>query len=96
MEKRTLDLEEQELLTSFESGEWQSVPDLAGEIERHGQRARASLKKDRRVNIRLSTMDLEAIQRKAVQEGIPYQTLMASVLHKYVTGQLVEQLENTR
>ena len=91
MEQTELDREEQDLLTSFEAGEWQSVPNLPAETERYRQQARATLKKDRRVNIRLSTGDLEAIQRRAVEEGIPYQTLMASVLHKYAAGSLFEK-----
>lgn len=91
MEQIELDREEQDLLASFEAGEWQSVPNLPTEIERYQRQARATLKKDRRVNIRLSASDLEAIQRRAVEEGIPYQTLMTSILHKYVSGRLVEQ-----
>ncbi len=58
------------------------------------RQAKATLKKDRRVNIRLSAKDLEALQRRAAEEGIPYQTLMASVLHKYVSGRLVERPTN--
>ncbi len=90
MEQIVLDQEEQELLASFEAGEWQPVANAPAEIERYRQHARATLKKDRRVNIRLSASDLEAIQRKAAEEGIPYQTLMASVLHKYAAGRLFE------
>ena len=91
MDELELDREEQDLLTSFEADEWKSAPDLPTEIEKYRQYAKASLKKDRRVNIRLSASDLETIQRKAVEEGIPYQTLMARVLHKYASGRLVEQ-----
>lgn len=95
MKPISLDHEEQDLLTSFEAGEWQSVAELPEEIERYGQQARANLKKDRRVNIRLSASDLESIQRRAAEEGIPYQTLMASILHKYASGRLVERTTNT-
>lgn len=95
MEQVVLDHEEQDLLTSFEAGEWQPVSNLPTEIERYRQQARATLKKDRRVNIRLSASDLEAIQRRAVEEGIPYQTLMASILHKYASGRLVERQAGT-
>jgi predicted DNA binding CopG/RHH family protein len=94
MDLVALDQEEQELLASFEAGEWQSVSDASSEIERYQQYARATLKKDRRVNIRLSVSDLEAIQRRAAEEGLPYQTLMASVLHKYAAGRLVERTGN--
>ena len=81
---------EEEILASFERGEWQSVPNLKAEITRFASIASASLVKDKRVNIRISSRDLEDIQAKAAEEAIPYQTLMASVLHKFVTGRLVE------
>ena len=86
-----LDAEEQELVESFERGEWLPVAELDTELERYRQYARATFKKDMRVNIRISRKDLEAIQKRALEEGIPYQTLMASVLHKYVNGRLVER-----
>ncbi|MGB3059564.1 MAG: antitoxin, partial [Anaerolineae bacterium] len=53
--------------------------------------ARATFRKDRRVNIRLTEKDLVGLQLRALEEGLPYQTLMASILHKYVVGRLVEQ-----
>lgn len=81
---------EEEILASFERGEWRSVPNLNAEIARFASMASASLVKDKRVNIRISSRDLEDIQAKAAEEAIPYQTLMASVLHKFVTGRLVE------
>jgi predicted DNA binding CopG/RHH family protein len=81
---------EEEILASFERGEWQSVPRLKSEKARYASIASASLAKDKRVNIRISSRDLEDIQARAAEEGIPYQTLMASVLHKYVTGRLAE------
>ncbi|MDQ3564856.1 MAG: hypothetical protein M3436_12165 [Pseudomonadota bacterium] len=81
---------EEEILASFERGEWQSAPNLKKEIARYASYAEASLAKDKRVNIRISSRDLEDIQARAAEEGIPYQTLMASVLHKFVTGRLIE------
>jgi predicted DNA binding CopG/RHH family protein len=84
-----LDQEEQELLDSFERGEWQSLERRGGESERYREYARATFKKDKRVNIRISRKDLEALQKRALEEGIPYQTLMASILHKYAAGRLV-------
>ena len=81
---------EEEILASFDRGEWKSVPKLKNEIERFAAIASASLVKNKRVNIRISSRDLDDIQAKAAEEAIPYQTLMASVLHKYVTGRLVE------
>ncbi len=87
-----LDQEEQELLESFEKDEWQSVPDSKHESERYRDIARSTFKKDMRVNIRISKRDLDGLQRRALEEGIPYQTLMSSVLHKYVDGRLVEKI----
>ena len=86
-----LDPEEQELLESFERDEWPSVAGGATEFERYRGYARDTFKKDKRVNIRISSRDLEGLQKRALEEGIPYQTLMASVLHKYVDGRLVER-----
>ena len=86
-----LDQEEQELLESFDRDEWRPVAGREVELERYRQYARATFKKDMRVNIRISRKDLEALQKRALEEGIPYQTLMASVLHKYVSGRLVEK-----
>ena len=85
-----LDLKEKELLDSVERGEWRSVRGLKGERRRYGRYAVATFRKDRRVNIRISTKDLEAIQKRALEEGLPYQTLISSLLHKYVAGRLRE------
>ena len=81
---------EQEILASFERGEWKPVRDRKGEIARLRAAAEATLLKNKRVNIRISSRDLEGLQARAAEEGIPYQTLMASVLHKFVSGRLVE------
>ena len=78
--------EEQDLVASVEAGEWKSVRNLLGEKRRYAMIARHTLRKDKRINIRISQRDLEGIQVKAVREGIPYQTLISSVLHKYVAG----------
>ena len=91
MNKIKLDKDEQEILESFERGEWQSVKNVKGEILKHQQYARNTLKKDKRVNIRISSKVLEEIQALAVENGIPYQTLMSSVLHRYVSGYLIEK-----
>lgn len=80
--------DESDLLRSIESGEWKSVKNVAKEIKRHTEYARATFRKEKRVNIRISEKDLNAIQSRALEEGIPYQTLMSSVLHKYVNGTL--------
>ena len=84
-----LDKEEQELLSSIENDEWVSVDNLKNEIKKHQEIAKNTLKKDKRINIRLSSFDLEAIKTKAVEMGLPYQTLISSILHQYISGRLV-------
>jgi predicted DNA binding CopG/RHH family protein len=86
------DREELQILRAFEKGDLKSVATKA-ELARLKAAARATAIKDRRVNIRLSSIDLGDIQVKAMEEGVPYQTLIASVLHKYVTGRLAERPE---
>jgi predicted DNA binding CopG/RHH family protein len=83
--------DERELLDSYERDEWQSIPDRKSETERYRQYAGVTFRKDKRVNIRISQKDLVAIQKRALEEGIPYQTLISSVLHKYVSGRLSEK-----
>lgn len=87
-----LDPEELELLGAFEQGKLKSVATKA-ELARIKAAARATAIKDKRVNIRLSSGDLSDLQVRALQEGIPYQTLIASIVHKYVTGRLAERVE---
>ena len=86
-----LDSFEEEILADYEKGDLQSVAPSQADIAKYKAAARATFIKDRRVNIRLSTPDLMDIQARALEEGIPYQTLIASVLHKYITGRLVEK-----
>jgi len=83
--------EEKELLDSVEREEWVSIPDFRKEAKRYQEYARATFRKDKRVNIRISEKDLTKIQKRALQEGLPYQTLISSILHKFVTGQLKEK-----
>ena len=85
-----LDPDELQLLEDYESGQLISVATQA-ELQRLRDAARATAVKDKRVNIRLSSADLMDIQARALAEGMPYQTLIASVLHKYVSGQLTEK-----
>jgi predicted DNA binding CopG/RHH family protein len=85
-----LDNEEKELLATYEAGEWQSVKEPA-RLQELQSYAKAAIAKDKRITLRLSSIDLESIQTMALEEGIPYQTLISSILHKYVTGRLVEQ-----
>ena len=84
-----LNHEERELRQSVERGEWRSAGRTA--LKRYTQAARRTLRKNRRVNIRLSEADLEGMRVRAFHEGLPYQTLIASVLHKYVTGSLTSK-----
>lgn len=84
------DSEEQEILEAFEAKQLQRSKDAADIQKRHQKYAAAMLRKDARINIRLSTKDLRGLQKKALAEGIPYQTLIGSILHKYVEGRLHE------
>jgi predicted DNA binding CopG/RHH family protein len=91
MNEIKLDKEEKEILEFFERGEWKQVKDLKAEIKKHQEYARKTLKKDKRVNIRISSKDLEEIQALSAENGIPYQTLMSSILHRYVNGGLIDK-----
>ena len=80
-----LNTEEKELLDSYENDEWVSISE---DVNKYKTAAKNTFKKNKRVNIRISEVDLELLQERALIEGLPYQTLMSSVLHKYVTGRL--------
>jgi len=84
------DAYETDILSAYEDGRLKSVATRA-ELAKFKSAARSTAIKDRRVNIRLSSGDLQDIQAKALAQGLPYQTLIASVLHKYVTGRLSER-----
>jgi predicted DNA binding CopG/RHH family protein len=79
---------EKDILESVERGEWKPVGGAKRERSRYARYAKATFRKDRRLNIRLSSKDLDAIQKRALAEGLPYQTLIASLLHKYAAGRL--------
>ena len=85
-----LDQEESEILEAFKSGKVKRAKDATDTQKRHQQYAEAMFKKDARINIRLPSKVLRGLQKKALAEGIPYQTLVASILHKYVEGRLHE------
>ncbi len=89
-----LDKEEQEILDAFESGKLKKSKNSKKQVEQHKLVAEATFKKDTRINIRLSSRDLRSLQARALREGIPYQTLVSSVLHKYVDGQLIDKTAN--
>jgi len=93
MSAKKLDREEKEILKAFENGEYKSV--LTEDRKKLlTEAAKNTFKKDKRINIRLSSRDLDALQRRALREGMPYQTLVSSVLHKYVSGSLKESSAN--
>jgi predicted DNA binding CopG/RHH family protein len=82
--------EEKEILDSFEKGEWVPVKNLAKRKKELMQHARNTLKKDKRLNIRISERDLIELQRKAIVEGLPYQTYVSTIIHKFINGKLME------
>jgi len=85
-----LDADEKRILDSVERGEWRSIKGGKRARSQYVRYARATFRKDRRLNIRISSKDLEAIQKRALEEGLPYQTLVGSLLHKYASGRLRE------
>jgi predicted DNA binding CopG/RHH family protein len=88
--KTKLTKEEKEIVDSFEKGEWIPETDLSKRRKELAQYARNTLRKDKRLNIRISERDLIELQRKAVREGLPYQTYVSSIIHKFINGMLVE------
>ena len=95
MSKVKLSKEEKQLLDSVESGEFQSVLTEARRKELEAV-AGNTFKKDKRINIRISNRDLMAVQSRASEEGIPYQTLVSSIIHKYVSGSLQDIAANKK
>jgi len=83
--------EEKELTKSLDKGEWRTIPNLKEEIKRSKAYAKATIIKDRRMNIRIAKKDLDSLKVKAIEEGIPYQTLVSSIIHKFLSGRLVEK-----
>ncbi len=92
--KIKLDKEEQDLLESFERGEWQSSNPTPSEVRKFQKIARTGLTKDRRINIRIPSRVLEGLQLRAIEEGVPYQTFISSVLYKFASGRLVPAYNN--
>ena len=88
---KKLDTYESDLLANFETGELKSTLPSKSDLAQFKAAASATFIKDKRVNIRISKPDLMDIQAKALEEGLPYQTLIASILHKYVSGRLIEK-----
>jgi predicted DNA binding CopG/RHH family protein len=88
-----IDQQEKELMASLESEEWQPVDSLEQEKKGFVEAAGNTLKEDKRINLRLTQKDYHQIQLKAIEEGIPYQTLISSIVHKYLNGTLVSRLK---
>lgn len=91
IKKYKLDDEEQEILEAFESGNLKSVPNVEVEKQKLIRAAKNQMNKAHRVNIRLNSLDFQRAQEKSIREGIPYATFIASIVHKYLSGQLIEQ-----
>lgn len=84
------DKEDKKLMESIEKGEWKSVKDLKSYKKQLSTAARNTMLKDQRMNIRIAKRDLVRLKAKALEDGIPYQTLVSSILHKYLSGKLKE------
>lgn len=88
---KKLDDFESELLADFEQGKLKSIAPTKVELTKFKAAATATFLKEKRINIRLSSPDLMDIQARALEEGLPYQTFIASILHKFVSGRFVEK-----
>ena len=86
MKKYRLDREEREILAAIEGGKWEIVRPTKAEFRHYAVIAKNTLRKDQRMNIRISKGDLDRIKTRAAEEGLPYQTLVASIIHKFASG----------
>ena len=93
MKEKNFDIEEheQDILNAFEQGEFSSVPNLKQEMKLANEAAKNFIKRDSRINLRVSGTDLKIIRKIALEEGLPYQTLLASIIHKFAIGRLVDK-----
>jgi predicted DNA binding CopG/RHH family protein len=89
---KNVDKEEKGMIDSFEKGEWISSKNSASLKKMFKSAAKNTLTKDQRMNIRMTKQDIHSLKVKALEEGMPYQTLVSSILHKYVSGKLVEKI----
>ena len=83
--------EEKGILDSVEKGEWKRISNFEKESARYKEVARATMRKNKRVNIRMTERDFVHFQKTAMHAGLPYQTFISSILHKYINGQLIEK-----
>ena len=81
---------EKEILVSYEDDEWKSVRNVAEQKIRYSKYAKDTMLKKKKINIELSEKDLTNLKAKSLEEGIPYQSLVSSVIHKFLSGKLVE------
>jgi len=88
MKKIKLDKYEQEIIDAYEKEEIKSISNVKKEMAKYREYAKHTLQKNKRINIRISERDLLHLQREAVAEGLPYQTLISNILHKFVNGSL--------
>ena len=89
--KDRFDTEEREIIDQYDRGELRQVPNVEAEIEAARRAARNTFNKSRRVNLRVTERDFNLAHYRAREEGIPYQTLLSSVIHKYLSGRLIER-----
>jgi len=87
-----IDQEEKDLMEALENDEWPSVPAFQREKANVLAAAKNTLKKDKRINLRLTEKDYQQVKIKAIEEGLPYQTLISSIVHKYLNGTLTPRL----
>jgi len=85
-----LDKEEKEIVEAYENGLMNIVDPSQGSKAAYKRAAENTFRKDRRITIRLYDHDLKGIQKKAMEKGIPYQTLIAGMIHQYIEGDLIE------
>ena len=93
MSKAKLSKQEKALLNAIEAGQYESVLTKSRKKELEAIAANTT-RKDKRINIRISNRDLTAIQSRASEEGIPYQTFVSSIIHKYISGSLQDLTAN--
>ena len=89
-EHEYFDQDEKDIIDSFENDEWRSIENIDKEKQNHAIYARNTFLKNKRINIRITEKDFLGLKQKSLEEGIPYQSLISSILHKYLNGSLVE------
>lgn len=88
MGKTKLNTEERALENEIENGEWSETENMEQEIKRYQAQAKTFLSKNKNINIRLTEWDYNKIKARAAEEGLPYQTLVSSLIHKYLSGKI--------